>query len=58
MTHGVSFHSNVISEKTYSFGNLSEVIRDLLRWAEETIEELRIKLATVYPWRGEMAERS
>jgi hypothetical protein len=58
MTHGVSFHSNVISEKTYSFGNLSEVIRDSLRWAEETIEELRIKLATVYPWRGEMAERS
>jgi len=53
MTHGASSYSKVILEKTYSFENLSQILRDSVRWVENTIEELKIALATVYPWRVE-----
>jgi len=50
MTHGASSYSKVIFEKTYSFENLSEILRDSVRLAEETIRELNIQTVQRYPW--------
>jgi hypothetical protein len=50
MTHGASSYSKVIFEKTYSFENLSEILRESVRLAEKTIQELNIQFPILYPW--------
>jgi len=54
MTHGASAYSTVITERTYSPNTLHETLRESVQWAEDVINELKIKGLKLYPWRADI----
>jgi len=51
MTAGASFTSNVILEQDYDYKDPAKPVSDVMKWAEDKIKELEIKLSETYPWR-------
>ena len=58
MTRGASATSKIILEKSYSSGNLPEVMNESVKWAEERIKEVRETMKVDYPWRKELIQRN
>ena len=53
MTAGASYFSNVILEKEYEQENPRPAVSESVQWAEARLDEMKVKLNRLYPWRTE-----
>ena len=51
MSAGVSQHSKVVLEKSYSLSNPKPAITEAVGWAEYKLNELKTRFGDIYPWR-------
>ena len=58
MSAGVSQHSRVIHEKSYSLSDAKPAIIEAVGWAENKLNELKSRFADIYPWRIQSANQA